>query len=69
MAKHSSNDGLQQAPLITPGSLARVLNVGTNTIRSAAERAGIVIPRFANNRDYMSFDQAVAIRHELTSNR
>ena len=68
MAKETNGD-LQRVPLITPGALARVLNVGVGTILTAAARAGVEIPRMPNNRDYMSYEQAVAIRHELTGNR
>jgi len=65
----SPSSELEDAPLIPPGALARVLNVGVGTIRMTARREGIAIPRMVNRRDYMTFGQAVALHEALTKAR
>lgn len=66
MANATAERPLQQQPLVTFGSLGRVLYVGPAAARSAAQRLGIEPTRLGNGREFLTFEQALDVARSIS---
>ncbi len=57
---------LRDEPIVTFGSLGRVLDVGAGAARSAAQRLGIEPTRLGNGREYISVEQAEQVARVIS---